>query len=240
MSSMTTTVDECEEVLRYLHLLKAMEMKGAPSWDGVRNIIGKLRETCQLAIGGADSTTQSAEVQAMHAVREARLDAQRKAEERDKELKAALQQARELQRECEQLKMRLSLERQQTNSERRRLALASALSSASSSTSPADVKADEEKLRQARLEVQDLRCKIFLKHGLEQWQVDKLDALRMQVDAVREVCSKHKSKSREARMRLQSGAGPSWASVQRSIQRVRDQCQLAVQEALVPRGASTS
>lgn len=93
------------------------------------------------------------------------------------------------------------------------------------------MEAEEAKLRQARLEVQVLRRKFFRKSGMEQWQVDKLDALRAQVDTVREACSKHKYKSHEARIRLQPAASP-WGREQRSVQQDRDQCQLAVQAAL--------
>lgn len=254
-TSSITAVDEWDEVLRYLHLLKAVQIKGGPSWDDVRMHIERLRCIQPDPRQAGPLGSLGAEAQAVQQVREARAAASHQAEARDAALKDALQQARELQRGCEQLKMRLSLEREDKTSERRRAA-------AREEAQASELKREEARLKHAASEVDELRRRLLRQGGLDQSQIERLEDIRNRISQAKASTERSRDQCNDLRAKLEisfddsdsaavaaaalpamdgsSSApadpdGPSWASVRRSIQRVRDQCRLAVQEAAVSR-----
>merc|ERR550532_1450931 len=101
----------------------------------------------------------------------------------------------ELQRECEQLKFRLSLEREARQTERRRMAdHGEALA--------CELQRDEVKLRQAESEVEEMRGLLLQQDGLERWQVEQVQSLRQEILNARQTASSHTAAYEEQLARL--------------------------------------
>mmetsp|Transcript_53135 Transcript_53135/g.137263 ORF Transcript_53135/g.137263 Transcript_53135/m.137263 type:complete len:902 (+) Transcript_53135:51-2756(+) len=201
-------VDEWDEVLRYLRLLMAVQADGAPSWESVRGLVEQLRDVYRTkgdaAGGGSSAASAVADAQAAKALAEARAKreaAAREAELRETELREAQQQAREMQRQCEQLKFQLSLE------------------------------------REARQRVSD-QGDPFIRDTLTVGRDDTRKAL-WGLQAAGPAAGTVEGSELDAKVKSQPAeAEPPWDDARRSIERLRDQFQLAVQQARVTIAAS--
>lgn len=256
-------VDEWDEVLRYLHLLTAVQAEGAPSWDKAKRCIEQLRDIDQVrgrsgAQGGRSAESEELELQQL---REAREDFARRTARCEGDFNEALQQASDLQRECEELRRRLLQEREEAQTERRGM-------EEYTEGLQQELRQDEGKLEQKLQEVEELRRRVLRQGGLERWQVERAERLRQEISDVREANSQQGIKAAEQRARmdaqsehlrmrddLDSRRGGSsrassvsrdpnskeeypWDNARRSIEQLRDRFQMAVQQARMTIAAS--
>lgn len=108
-------VDDWEEALRYLRLLTAVQADGSSSWNTVIRSVEQLRELSKAGKAMAPTTLLQADRAQAQELQKMRASRQAKAEEAlrwDAELQEAMQKARHAERECDQLKFRIVLERE--------------------------------------------------------------------------------------------------------------------------------
>lgn len=193
-------VNEWDEVLRYLRLLVAVQADGAPSWERVRGTVQQLRDHFSGAGApqrGDSDTMLGADLHAVQQLRAARQVATLEAESRDESLRAALQQVRDVQRECEQLKFRLSLEREARQTESKRMAEhGEALHS--------ELRRDESRLEGITREVDVLRDQVLRPGGLEPWQLDRIAALKREHAQARLSASRHSALVQDEHRKLKA------------------------------------
>jgi len=192
-------VDEWDEVLRYLDLLMAVQTSEANSWATVRRYIELLRdyrdtapkEPPRLSGGSTDSDAQS-----VTHLQTLRRQAAKEALSLDGELREALRQARVLQRECEQLNVRLSIERDEH---------AAMLRASEQSEELVDTRDEEAKLQRAAQEVETLQGRM-LQHGsgLQPWQVEQVARLRREIGEAKSLAAACNAGSQELRARLEA------------------------------------
>eukprot|EP00811_Abedinium_folium_P034274 NODE_716_length_2810_cov_3.767052.p1 GENE.NODE_716_length_2810_cov_3.767052~~NODE_716_length_2810_cov_3.767052.p1 ORF type:complete len:664 (-),score=220.63 NODE_716_length_2810_cov_3.767052:518-2509(-) len=189
-------VDDWGEVLRYLDLLLAVQTSEASSWGTVRRYVELLRDYHQsapkdppmLSGGSADGS----EGQTMAQLQSLRRQAAAEAATLDHELQETLRQARTLQRECEQLNMRLSIERDEH---------AAMVRNAEVQEHPSD---DEDRLRCAAREVETLQGQMLQKGGgLQPWQIEEVSRLRREISEAKALSAACAAGSRELRVRLE-------------------------------------
>jgi len=254
-------LDEWDESLRYLRLLMAMQAEGAPSWELVKRLLECLRDrhangapgvvTYQaqnLVPGGSDSG--SSEAQALLKLRSERQAVQQEVEARNRSLSESVQEAKGLQRQCEQLKFRLNLERTARSAESVRMA-------EHGENLAGELRRGEERLRKAEGDVEELQRRVLEHDGLEPWQRERAEGLRQELSKAHETASQHVARSQEQRARLDAAQeaqrrrareaaakttrpqheaallseASSWEDQRRSIERIRDQVHLAMQQA---------
>mmetsp|Transcript_28969 Transcript_28969/g.90282 ORF Transcript_28969/g.90282 Transcript_28969/m.90282 type:complete len:203 (+) Transcript_28969:202-810(+) len=100
----------------------------------------------------------------------------------------------------------------------------------------------EEKLGKKEAEVEELRQRVLEQDSLKRWQVEQVESLRQEIVEARESTLRHGAKCEEQRARLEAvreerrllrEGGPPWDDARRSIERLRDQFHMAVQQARV-------
>eukprot|EP00929_Paragymnodinium_shiwhaense_P059711 TRINITY_DN29890_c0_g1_i1.p1 TRINITY_DN29890_c0_g1~~TRINITY_DN29890_c0_g1_i1.p1 ORF type:complete len:814 (-),score=193.26 TRINITY_DN29890_c0_g1_i1:131-2572(-) len=253
--SNASKLDEWDEVLRYVHLLISVHdgQGDAAAWEDIRQLIEQLRHRCcKPKAEGLKQVTPSvseAQAQALQKVREARAAAAEEAQKKEAELEQALQEAREHERLCEQLRSQIALERQERSSEQRRLAQQREVVAT-------QLARDEAKLELAVREVEELRGHVLKQGGLAPWQVEKVEQLRRDITKAKAEAASAKPPSpprqpleapslgghfAAAAAALPSAGSrldaeglhsePPWDNARRSIEQLRDRFQMAVQQA---------
>eukprot|EP00747_Dinoflagellata_sp_TGD_P215140 gnl/TRDRNA2_/TRDRNA2_87873_c1_seq1.p1 gnl/TRDRNA2_/TRDRNA2_87873_c1~~gnl/TRDRNA2_/TRDRNA2_87873_c1_seq1.p1 ORF type:complete len:632 (+),score=119.30 gnl/TRDRNA2_/TRDRNA2_87873_c1_seq1:179-1897(+) len=210
--SFSSSLDEWDEAMRYLTLLSSGQEDKSPSWATVRRCVEKLRDHCRnathevppsahaaAAASGNSDAESSPGVQAAHQVLVARQKARAEFERCEGELNQALQEARELQRDCEQLKMRLSLEREVRPAERKR-------AEERGEVLAGELRRGEVLLEGAARELEGLRGEALRHGGLEKWQVERLDSLAGEIVDVQTATFQYRARCKELRSVLDASA----------------------------------
>ncbi|CAK0873325.1 unnamed protein product [Prorocentrum cordatum] len=158
--------------------------EGSPSWENVQKQAEQLRDryaaaaAAQAAAAAADGASAVASASDGQALQQAQIQRQavaEQAERRDSELREALQQMRELSRECEQLKFRLSLEREAQGTERRRMA-------DHSETLRQELRLEEARVERASVELRRLREEVIQQEGVPVHQAERARNLLDSID----------------------------------------------------------
>jgi len=189
---LATVVDDWDEVLRYLNLYKAVHSNGDMSWDSVGEILEQLRDVHRSTPAAAPKGANS---KALHQLRTARQAVERETASRSKDLAEALHQVRELQHECEILKMQLSVEREDRCSRKQR-------GEVQKETLLGDLKAEEARLQLARSEVQEAQTQLLNRGLLREEQVKLVRDLRGEVSSTEDMTARLKAMSFGAQARL--------------------------------------
>mmetsp|Transcript_34686 Transcript_34686/g.75650 ORF Transcript_34686/g.75650 Transcript_34686/m.75650 type:complete len:237 (+) Transcript_34686:229-939(+) len=228
----------------------SVQAPDALSWEPVQSLVEKLRKSTQ----GQASWSSCKPEHSVRQLKDAMQTAASEAQKSSVELQDASREARDLQSECEQLKMRLSLAREDRRTERRGM-------EEQGVTLTEELRRKEDRLRQAVREVNELRKEALHNGELEQWQVSRIEGLQRDIDSARQDASRNVARLQELRERLgvsrgQGHSKPSnkatlgpepelreeglrsvaaeelpWDSARHSIEQLRDRFQLAVQQA---------
>jgi hypothetical protein len=113
---------EWNELMRYFHLLMAVQAERPHSWEPVLRLAEQIRDMPWGGNSAEAKTEEGGRPLELEQVRASRWEAARETEACEAEVQEVVQAARAAQSACEQLKFRLSLVREAAESERRRLA----------------------------------------------------------------------------------------------------------------------
>mmetsp|Transcript_143696 Transcript_143696/g.253776 ORF Transcript_143696/g.253776 Transcript_143696/m.253776 type:complete len:750 (-) Transcript_143696:143-2392(-) len=194
--------DEWAEVLRYLHLLTALQTAaadGEDSWESVRQTVLRLRDESQAPSSGGDSapqpTANSVCEEKATEVLAARAAVDKEAQSRFAERRELLEKVQQVQQENDELRQRQIKDKEDRAAERKKMDdRGEALLS--------ELQRDEARLKNAVREVEELRGSVLRQGGLEKWQVERVERLRQEIASARETTSQHGNDSRELRQKL--------------------------------------
>lgn len=194
--------DEWAEVLRYLHLLTALQTAtadGEDSWESVRQTVLRLRDDSQAPSGGDSSSTQpkgnSISEEKATEVLAAREAVDKEAQRRFAERQELLDKVQEVQQENAEVRQRQSKEKEDRAAERKKM-------DDRGEALLTELQRDEARLKNAVRDVEELRGSVLRQGGLEKWQVERVERLRQEIASAREKTSQHGNDSRELRQKL--------------------------------------
>jgi len=188
---LATAVDDWDEVLRYLTLHKAVHSDGDKGWDSVREILETLRDVHR----NTPPAVPRGNSEALRQLQSQREAVERETASRSKDLAEALQQVRELQHECEILKMQLSVAREDRCSRKQR-------GEVQRETLLGDLKAAEAQLQTSRAEVDRMQQQLLSRGVLRVEQVNMVRDLRHERDNTEDMAVRLKTMSFAAQQRL--------------------------------------
>lgn len=233
----TSERNEWDEVLRYLGLLMAVQERSAPSWGGVRSFVEKLKELSQvntplLLKELCSPSLSESELTAAHEVVAGVMQTACKIERVERDLADAHLEVRNMQRDCEGLRFTLSMEREAGLTQGRRL-------KEHGETLDNDLQKQEEKLQKATEEVEFLRERALFHDASQRCKVARVDTLQREYAEVKLAALSDRARLHEQQERLEAATKElarchkeaSQDDTRRSIERLRDEFQKAVQQA---------
>lgn len=188
-----TILDEWEEMLRYVRLLFSSKVQDSSSWKAVHRIAEELRDRhrevlCAPVTGASETAVVLLRAHRAAVAKEANLN--------EVQTREALAQAKQLEREADELRFRIALERDAAATEKARLA-------EHDEVLTSEKLQDEQRLRLAEERLRVLRGRLLEAEGSEEMEEVKQEtSLRQQVAQARLVVHRLSAQCREQRAQI--------------------------------------